>query len=117
MCTEFQEGDEMCGEFIALMDGTAESELRKAVRWSVLFILCVLLFIVGYAFTDNTDQYTCSTDTECVQQCLAKCQSIEACDLCLDVLSNDNGSIIIDENNYDLYERRFDELLYRDYAY
>jgi len=57
----------------------------------------------------KTRDYTCNTDTECVAECLTKCDDKDDCRKCWD--------IFIDEDNYDLYERKYSELQWKYEAY
>ena len=50
--------------------------------------------------------WSCETDAECTQECLAKCGHKIECDSCWDVF--------IDSDNYDLYERRIAELEWKE---
>jgi len=57
----------------------------------------------------KTRDYTCNTDTECVAECLTKCDDKDDCRKCWD--------IFINEDNYDLYERKYSELQWKYEAY
>ena len=76
--------------------------LKITISGAVIMACFVMAMIPS---VDNN----CTTDDECVSECLTRCQSIEACDDCFDVL--------ITADNYDLYEYRVSELMWKYEAY
>ena len=90
--------------------------INKILKWGgrgIVLICVILLAILAsmwiYIPSTFPHKYTCSTDEECTQECIMNCGSKEECRNCWD--------IFINEDNYDLYERKYDELLWKHEAY
>jgi len=84
-------------------------QLIKLVAAGAIITALFTAAMIPSAAIQKSDEYSCNTDTECVAECLTKCDDKDDCRKCWD--------IFINEDNYDLYERKYSELQWKYEAY
>jgi len=83
--------------------------LLKLCIAGTIVALSTAAIIPAVTNRSKSQSWQCSTDMECTQECLTRCIPKEECRNCWD--------IFINEDNYDLYERRYEELMWKYEAY
>ena len=84
-------------------------QLIKLVIAGAAITALFTAMMIPSAAVPKDKPYSCNTDSECVAECLLRTDDKDELRLCYE--------IFITADNYDLYERRYDELLWKYEAY